>query len=310
MKKYSFCLILIVAFYSAHPQTKTIAEQLGYPADSKLLIIHADDLGVSHSENEASISALQNGSVSSGSIMVPCPWFPEIANYATQHPTADLGLHLTLTSEWKFYKWGSVVPHAEASSLLTDKGFFYDDVPEVAKKAKVDEVEKELRGQIERAKQFGVDFSHLDTHMGALVANTDFLKVYIKLGHEYKVPILLHRGFAKAMLNINLDDLINKDDVVLDQIYEANPPDYKNGMKNFYTTVLNSVKPGLNIILFHAAYDNAEMQAVTIDHPDYGAAWRQADYNFFTSEDCKKLLRDQKIQVVTWREIRDKIVRK
>ena len=310
MKKYSFCLALIIVFFSAHAQTKTVAEQLGYPADSKLLIIHADDLGVSHSENEASISALQNGSVSSASIMVPCPWFPEIANYASQHPTADLGLHLTLTAEWKLYKWGTVVPTTEASSLLNDKGFFPDNSAEVATKAKLNEVEKELRGQVERAKQFGVDVTHFDTHMGSLLATTDLLKVYIKLSHEYKVPVLLHRGYAKAMLNVNLDELINKNDVLLDQIYMASPDDYKKGMKNFYSGVINSLKPGLNIILLHAAYDNAEMQAVTIDHSDYGAAWRQADYDFFTSEDCKKLLRDQKIQVVTWREIRDKIVRK
>jgi predicted glycoside hydrolase/deacetylase ChbG (UPF0249 family) len=310
MKQYPFCFILIVAFFSAHSQAKTVAEQLGYPADSKLLIIHADDLGVSHSENEASISALQNGSVSSASIMVPCPWFPEIANYATQHPTADLGLHLTLTAEWKFYKWGSVVPTTEASSLLNSKGFFPDNSAEVATKGKLNEVEKELRGQIERAKQFGVDITHFDTHMGSLLGNTDLLKLYIKLGHEYKVPMLLHRGYAKAMLNINLDDYISKNDVVLDQIYMASPDDYKKGMKNFYSGVINSLKPGLNIILLHAALDNAEMQAVTIDHPDFGAAWRQADYDFFTSENCKKILRDQKVKVIMWREIRDKIVRK
>ena len=310
MTKYILGLILVIVFFSADAQTKTIAEQLGFPADTKLLIIHADDLGVSHSENEASISALQNGSVRSGSIMVPCPWFPEIASYAAQHPTADLGLHLTLTAEWKLYKWGSVVSHTEANSLLNDKGFFPDNTAEVATKTKIAEVEKELRGQIERAKQFGVDVTHFDTHMGSLLGTTDLLKLYIKLGHEYKVPTLLHRGFAKGMLNINLDDFINKNDVVLDQIYMANPEDYKKGMKNFYASVLNTMKPGLNIILLHAAYDNAEMQAVTVDHPDYGAAWRQADYDFFTSEECKKVLLDQKIQVVTWREIRDKIVRK
>ena len=310
MKKYSFCLVLVVIFFSAHAQTKTIAEQLGFPSDTKLLIIHADDLGVSHSENEASISALEKGSVRSGSIMVPCPWFPEIASYASQHPAADLGLHLTLTAEWKLYKWGTVVPDTEASSLLNDKGFFPDNSAEVATKGKLDEVEKEIRAQIERAKQFGVDVTHLDTHMGSLLATTDLLKLYIKVGHEYKVPILLHRGFAKAMLNINLEDYLTKNDVVLDQIYMANPEDYKKGMKNFYASVLNTMKPGLNIILLHAAYDNAEMQAVTLDHPDYGAAWRQADYDFFTSEDCKKILHDQKIQVVTWRAIRDKIVRK
>src|SRR5947208_2773890 len=127
MKKLVLCFLSVIAFLSSLAQSKTVAEQLGYPADSKLLIIHADDLGVSHSENEASIAALQNGSVSSASIMVPCPWFPEIANYAAQHPTADLGLHLTLTAEWKFYKWGSVIPTNEASSLLTGKAFFPDN---------------------------------------------------------------------------------------------------------------------------------------------------------------------------------------
>jgi predicted glycoside hydrolase/deacetylase ChbG (UPF0249 family) len=310
MKKCVFCLSLVIAFFSCPAQTKTVAEQLGFPTDSKLLIIHADDLGVSHSENEASISAMQNGAVSSGSIMVPCPWFPEIANYASQHPLADLGLHLTLTAEWKLYKWGPVIPTIEVSSLLTGKNFFPDNVADVAKNAKINEAEKELRGQIERAKQFGVDVTHLDTHMGTLVATAELLKVYIKLGHEYKVPILLNRGLVKAMLNIDLEDLISNKDVVLDQIYMADPEDYKKGMKVFYSGVLNSIKPGLNIILLHAAHDNAEMQAVTIDHPDYGARWRQADYDFFTSEDCKRILSEQKIQVITWREIRDKIVRK
>lgn len=198
----------------------------------------------------------------------------------------------------------------ETPSLHTDKNFFPDNVPEVAAKAKIEEVEKELRAQIERAKLFGVDFTHFDTHMGTLLATLDLAKLYIRLGHEYKVPILLHRGFAKSMLNINLDDYINKNDVVLDQIYMANPEDFKAGMKNFYTRTLTNLPPGLNCLLLHAAYDNAEMQAVTIDHPDYGATWRQADYDFFTSEDCKRILKEQKIQLVTWREIRDKMVRK
>lgn len=310
MKTFLSSFLLAVFSFSAQSQTKTIAEQLGYPANTKLLIIHADDLGVSHSENEASIAAFEKGAVNSGSIMVPCPWFPEIAAYAQANPRVDLGLHLTLTAEWKYYKWGTVASRHETTSLLTEKNFFPDNVVEVAGKAKIEEVEKELRAQVERANQFGVDFTHFDTHMGTLLATLDLAKLYIKLGHEYRVPILLHRGYAKAMLNINLDDYINQGDVVLDQIYMANPEDYQAGMKNFYTRTLTNLSPGLNCLLLHAAYDNPEMQAVTIDHPDYGAAWRQADYDFFTSEECKRILKEQKIQLVTWREIRDKIVRK
>lgn len=290
-------------------QTKTVAERLGYPANTKLLIIHADDLGVSHSENEASFAAMEKGAVNSGSIMVPCPWFPEVAAYARLHPQADLGLHLTLTAEWKHYKWGTVASKNEVSSLLTDRAFMPEDPATIATQARIEEVEKELRAQIERAQLFGIDFTHFDTHMGTLVASVELAKLYIKLGREYKVPILMHRGMARAMLNINLDDYLQPNDVVLDQIYMAQPAHFASGMKNFYEGVLRDVKPGLNCLLLHAAYDNAEMQAITIDHPDYGAAWRQADYDFFSSAECKKLLKEQNIQLVTWREIRDKLVR-
>jgi hypothetical protein len=95
----------------------------------------------------------------------------------------------------------------------------------------------------------------------------------------------------------------------VDAIYTASPADFKKGMENYYAGVLNSLKAGLNILIIHTAYDDKEMQAITVDHPDWGAAWRQADHDFFTSENCKKVLKDQHIRVVTWREIRDKLVR-
>ncbi len=99
-------IFLFSPFINAFGQTKSIAERLGYPADSKLLIIHADDLAVAHSEDAASFDALDKHSVTSASVMVPCPWLNEVAAYAKEHPDADLGLHLTLTSEWKTYRWG------------------------------------------------------------------------------------------------------------------------------------------------------------------------------------------------------------
>ncbi|MGZ8559826.1 MAG: polysaccharide deacetylase family protein [Chitinophagaceae bacterium] len=287
----------------------TLQEKLGYSKDTKLLIIHADDLGVSHSENEASINAMEKGSVNSASIMVPCPWFPEIAAYARAHPKADLGLHLTLTSEWKHYKWGPVVSKEKVPGLVNKGGFLFESVDSLQRSGKVTEVEKELRSQIERAKQFGVEFTHFDSHMGSLFGKREYLKVLIKLGREYKVPVLLSKPVMQLAFQINLDSFTNAKDVVLDMIYMAYPNDYKNGMENYYSGVFKSLQPGVSIILLHAAYDDREMQAVTIDHPEYGAAWRQADFNFFTSGNCKKILQEQHIRLITWREIRDKLLR-
>jgi hypothetical protein len=297
--------IFIFIALVVNAQPSSVLQRLGYPADTKLLIIHADDLGVSHSENTASINAMEKGSVSSASIMVPCPWFPEIANYASAHPDADFGLHLTLTSEWKYYKWGPVVPRSQTPGLVNEQGYLYDEVAPVGQHASAAEVEQELRAQIERAKKFGIQFTHFDTHMGSVAARPEFAKIYVQLGREYRVPVLLNHDIVNGL---GLTDFITDKDVVLDQLYMASPDDYKKGMDTFYSGVIKSLKPGLNLLILHAAFDSDEMKAVTIDHPDYGAAWRQADYDFFTSEACKKLLQDQKIKVITWKSVRDKLM--
>lgn len=311
MKAFTVILLLVLCGNSVSAQKKTIQERLGYPKETKLLIIHADDIGVTQTENAATIYAMENGSVNSGSIMVPCPWFPEIAAYAVAHPKADLGLHLVLTSEWKYYKWGPVL-HQDVKSLLTDKGFLTDGTSvNLATVAKVEDVEKELRAQIQRAIQFGIDPTHLDSHMGMLFQTPDFLKVYIKLGQEFKIPVMLNQEIIDAFSSRGTDmkKLIGEKDIIIDKIYTANPEDYKKGMAQYYTGILNNLQPGVSTILLHAAYDNDEMKAVTVDHPDWGAAWRQADFNFFTSDACKNLLKENNIKLVTWRELRDKLLR-
>ena len=287
---------------------QTMPERLGYPKDTKLLIIHADDLGVSHSENMASIHVMEKGVVSSGSIMVPCPWFPEIAAYAKSHPNADLGLHLTLTSEWKRYKWGPVSSHSEVSSLLDDQGYLSETTGGFLKRAKPADVEKELRSQIERAKQFGIDPTHFDGHMAAAISSPEFLEILLKLGREYKVPVHVGREFSQ-LFGFDFGKHMTEKDINVDRTIMASGPDYKKGMENFYTQQLKSLQPGLSVILLHAAYDNDEMQAVTVEYEDYGATWRQHDVNFFTSEKCKKLIAHEKIKVITWREVRDKLLR-
>src|SRR5262249_3064 len=147
---------------------KSIAERLGYPAGAKLLILHADDLAVAHSEDAASFDALDKHAVTSASIMVPCPWLTEVAAYAKAHPDADLGLHLTLTSEWKTYHWGSVESKDKVPSLYDPSGYLWPETAPAAQNLKADEVEREVRAQIEKAIAMGIHPTHLDSHMGVL----------------------------------------------------------------------------------------------------------------------------------------------
>ncbi len=179
-------------------QTKTIAERLGHPADAKLLILHADDLAVAHSVDAASFAALDSGAISSASIMVPTPWITEVAAYARAHPNADLGLHLTLTSEWRTYRWGSVESKDKVPSLLDSAGTFPSDVPPVSTNAKLPEVEAELRAQVERALALGIHPTHLDSHMGALFSTPGLIATYVKVARDYHLPFLALRGDPRA----------------------------------------------------------------------------------------------------------------
>jgi predicted glycoside hydrolase/deacetylase ChbG (UPF0249 family) len=241
--------------------------------------------------------------------MVPCPWFPEIAAYAQSNPSADLGLHITLTSEWKYYKWGPVTAKEKVPGLVNKNGFLYSAVDSVYQTASAAEVETEIRNQVIRAKEFGVDPTHLDAHMGTALQRLDYFRAYLKIGHEFKIPVFIPR-LLEVPLKVEFDTIISDKDVLVDHILSASPQDFKNGFANFYANGIKNLKPGLTYLIIHTAYDDEEMRAVTIDHPDWGAAWRQEDFNFFTSPECKKVLKDNNIYVITWKEIRDKIVRK
>lgn len=301
-------LILCSTFFTPHlfGQGRSPFDCLDYPADSKLLIIHADDLGMSHAENRSSIVALEKGCVSSGSIMVPCPWFNEMAAYVTSHPEGDFGIHLTLTSEWKQYKWRPVAPVDEVSSLTDELGYFFDNTLTFVQHAKLDEVEKEVRAQVALAKQAGIDITHLDTHMFSMAANLELAKLYIQLSHAYNIPIPINLDLAQQAYGVDIRSLLNEKDVLLENIFMAEPKDNKNGLAAYYRQVLKSVKPGVSLLLIHPSENTREMQAITAGHPDYGSSWRAEDFDFFSSKKCKKIIRKLNIQLITWREIRDK----
>ena len=141
--------------------------------------------------------------------------------------------------------------------------------------------------------------------MGTLYAKNEYLQVAMKLAREYKVPLMLNN----QILLSNHNNSAAKEEIVIDSIYVENPPDFQQGTAAFYTHIFTTLKPGVSLIILHAAYNDREMQGVTADHPDYGAAWRQADFDFFTSPACKALLAKNGIQVITWREIKDKLVK-
>ena len=301
MQRYNFAIavmFLLLCQGVALSQHKTIAERLGYPADAKLLILHADDLAVAHSEDDASFDALDKHAVTSASIMVPCPWLTEVANYAKSHPDADLGLHLTLTSEWKNYRWGPVESRDKVPSLLDSSGYLRPDGDPALK---ADEVERELRAQITRAVALGIHPTHLDSHMGVLFSRPELFAVYVKIAHEYKLPFLAVRSSdaPKELLS-----LLSDRDVVLDSIVMADPKVDAAQWKNFYSTALANLKPGVTEIIVHLGHDDAEMQSVMADHPDYGAAWRQRDYEAVTSPEFKRALEENHVVLIRWSDLK------
>ena len=294
-------LALLLAVASVHAQDRTLAERLGYPRDAKLIIVHADDLGMAHSVNIATIKAFESGLVTSGSIMMPCPWVPEIAAYARANPQADLGLHLTLTSEWTQLRWGAVSSKDRVASLLDPNGYFRLTESEAAKYADPKEVELEIRAQIERAKSLGIVPTHLDSHMGTLYQNKALFEVFLRVAREYKLPVRVAKAwFTQADF---LPELIKPDDVFIDRVLDINPSVAPQDWASFYSDALRKLEPGVTEIVIHLAYDDAEMRGATSDHPNWGAAWRQRDFDFFTSDAFRKVLAENNIKLITWRDV-------
>jgi predicted glycoside hydrolase/deacetylase ChbG (UPF0249 family) len=301
MKRILVALLILLPLAGAHAQEKTIAERLGYPRDAKLLIVHADDLGMAHSVNAATIKAFETGLVSSGSIMVPCPWFSEIAAYARANPRADLGLHLTLTSEWTSFRWGPLSSKDRVSSLLDKDGYFYPLETDAASHADPKEVELEITAQVERARASGVQPTHLDSHMGTLYQNKALFEVFLRVARKYKLPVRVARAwFGRADFPA---EILKTDDVYIDRVLDINTSVAANDWASFYSDAIKKLEPGVTEVVIHLAYDDAEMRGATFDHPNWGAAWRQRDLDFFTSDAFRKLLQENQIKLITWREL-------
>ena len=280
---------------------KTLAERLGYPRDAKLLIVNDDDLGMTHSVNAAAITALNAGAIRSGSIMIPCPWVSEIATYARAHPDGDLGLHLTLTSEWPPYRWGPLLSRDRAPSLTDRNGYLYQSAEEAIAHVDPRDAELEVRAQIERARTLGIHPTHLDTHMGVMFGSPALFEVLLTVARENALPARVAKDFLVS--RPALAALILPSDVVIDRRVSIEAGLAPARWLEFYTKAIRALRPGVTEMIVHLAHDDEEMRAATVGHPDWGAAWRQRDFDFFMSPTFKRLVRENGVTLVTWREI-------
>jgi predicted glycoside hydrolase/deacetylase ChbG (UPF0249 family) len=294
-------LALVPGAAGAEKESGSLAEALGYASDAKLLIVHTDDVGFAHSVNAATIRGFESGLVNSASMMVPCPWFPEIAAYAKSHPEADLGLHLTLTSERTFYRWGPVAPKDKVPSLLDAHGYFHQNWAETTV---IDpkEAELEIRAQIEKALAMGMRPTHLDSHQYRLFANGKALfEVLLRVAREYQLPALVARSWFDQWPY--LESSLSADDLVIDEAVTIQPDVPPEKWAAFYRDALKDLEPGVTEFVVHLGFDDDELKAITSDRPTWGAAWRQRDFDFFTSTEFGELLRQQNVKLVTWREL-------
>lgn len=292
-------LMVAATTASAQIHSDAIMQRLGYPPDSKLLIIHADDFGMAHSVDRAIMQAFDNGWITSASIMAPCPWFPEAAEFARNHPQADLGLHLTLTSEWMGFRWRPVSP-TPVPSLLDQQGYMPLTETEAAEQEKIPEVRTELLAQIEKARAAGVMFTHLDSHMGTLFQSQALFNEYQKVATDWHVPNFIALGentHGEHKFTVQPDKLVITTDL---QMMPGVPNDQ---WLDAYKKMLTGLKPGVYQLIVHLGLDDPELQAITYNHPDWGAAWRQNDVRVVGSREFQQFLKDQGFKLVTWREL-------
>ncbi len=307
---WSYSMIFNRLFIIAVLATCIVTAVADEPAGKKYLIIHADDAGMSHSANVGTIQGMDEGFVSSASIMVPCPWFPEFAKYCREKPDGDYGIHLTLTSEWDGFRWGPVSPRETVPSLVDEDGYLWDNSDLVKANAKVEEAEIELRAQIERAKKFGVNLSHLDTHMGSVLSRPDLYEMYIRLGLEYDLPVLTLRAeVAKLRLAIaypHLSKIAPKMSVLLnekklpqlDALYQYYDKGDHADRREKYMHMIRSLKPGITQVIIHCGFDNEELKAVTSS-----SALRDSDRRTFIDPDVLSLIKAENVEITTWKKL-------
>ena len=284
------------------PARRALAERLGFKATDKILIVNCDDVGNSHASNAAVMDGLENGLITSATIMVPCPWVPEIFAYAKAHPDRDFGLHLTHTAEWKGYKWGPVASKTEVPGLVDPQGYLWPDIMSVYGHSSPEQAYKEAKAQIKKALDAGVDVTHLDSHMGALQYNENYFQVYRRLANEFNLPLrmgsqdlLAANGGAHQRGQLDADGIVYPDYLIT-----GGPPKGES-VTVYWKRILNELKPGVTELYIHASVAGEEIQHITNSWKD-----RAEEYRLFTSDaEVRKILETQNIKRIGFRALRE-----
>ncbi len=287
-----------------------ILKHLGLSPCDRAVVVHADDLGMCQATIQAASELYEAGLVSSGAVMVPCSWFPAAANMIAERGL-DAGVHTTLTCEWESYRWGPISTRDPESGLMAADGCFPRTSEEVQQRARPEAVERELRAQIERALSTGIDVTHIDTHMGAVIPS--FVEAYLDLAIEYRVPPMfisperyLDRDARDALpesVRSAIEEQVRKVEEhaipVFDHITSL-PLDRPEDRIEQAKRQLDALPEGLSIFILHPAQDTPELRAIA---PDWRG--RVADYRAFGSDELARHVRDAGIHVIGYRELRD-----
>jgi hypothetical protein len=316
MKKLSALLLLLtlaLLFTPSTPQASmnvttmnapraSLAERLGFKATDKILIVNVDDIGNSHAANAAVMDATQNGLATCATIIVPGPWFPEIADYARKHPQADFGVHLAHTSEWTTIKWGPVANKSDVPGLVDPQGYLWPDIMSVYKNSTPEQAYVEARAQVKKAMAAGIDVTHLDSHMGTLQFNEAYFQIYRRLAKEFDLPLrmgsqelLAAQGGGQQRGQLDEDGILYPDYLI------HGGRKSNESMADYWKRMLSGLKPGVTEAYIHASAAGDELAAFTNTASD-----RAEEYRLFTKDpEVGKILEAQNVKRIGYRALRD-----
>lgn len=287
-----------------------LLKKLGYSDTDRLVIIHTDDIGMCQAALQAFEDLWDFGTISSGAVMVPCPWFPATAEYCRKNPEVDMGVHATLNSEWEAYRWGPISTRDPQSGLMDKDGYFHQWHPAVYDQALPEAVEVEVNAQVERALGAGIDITHIDSHMGTIM-HPKFVQAYLQAGMSRQIPNMLPRTSAQgfSMMGINAESLADYQPI-LAQLEEqglpmldglaALPLEHSDDHIGLAKKLLTELPVGVTHFIFHPSVDTPELRTIA---PDWRA--RVANYNAFISKEMKDFIKNSGIQVIGYRKIKD-----